>query len=87
MGINQDDQIIINELAREDQTIDLTRYGHSKEDIMIIDAKPTPPPVKKIVVEPWSKAMLPGQGPKINGSVLEYTTSSDKSIKMPEARS
>lgn len=29
---------------------------------------------------------LPDQGPKISGSSLQYTSSSDKSFKIPEAR-
>ena len=45
--------------------------------------KPTAP---KVHLTPWSKELLPNQGPQINGSNLSYTCASDKSIKMPEAR-
>lgn len=52
-----------------------------------MNAKPTPPSAKKKAsVVPWGKNFLPDQGPKINGSSLQYTSSSSKAFKIPEAR-
>lgn len=51
-----------------------------------MNAKPTTPVKKQTPVVPWGKNFLPDQGPKINGSSLQYTSSSSKAFKIPEAR-
>jgi len=53
-----------------------------------MNAKPKPPTKKTPTLKQtaWGKNFLPDQGPKINGSSLQYTSNSSKSFQIPEAR-